>query len=193
MAKGTNTKETIKRQALNLFVAQGVDGTGVREIAKTSGITEGAIYRHFKGKDELVWLLFSENYSAYAEKLEALQDREHGVANKLAAMIRGFCMFYDQDEILFRFLLLVQHGQLDKIDDKSPSPVRVVAGVIQQGLDQEEFKAPPFQDAMEATAWVFGIVLETATFKIYNRLTGSMYARADGLVKACNGALGLKP
>lgn len=189
MGRGVLTKEKIKRSALNLFVAQGVDGTGVREIAKASGITEGAMYRHFKGKDELVWTLFLENYVALAEKLEARQAPEQSAKDKLGAMVRGFCEFYDDDETLFRFLLLVQHGQLEKIDDDTPSPVKVVAAVVQAGLESGELKSKNTYSAHEATAWIFGIVLQTATFKIYDRIEGSMTSRSKALVKACLGAL----
>jgi len=191
MGRGDITREKIKRQALELFVAQGVDGTGVREIAKSSGITEGAIYRHFKGKEELVWTLFSENYTAYAQQLEALQAAEQGTANKLSAMIRGVCDYYDNDETLFRFLLLVQHGQVEKLDDDAPSPVKVVAGVIQAGIDAGELDPQGSYNAIEATAWVFGIVLQTATFKIYQRIDGKMRKQANALIKACSGAIGL--
>ena len=186
MRGGEATKERIKRAALALFVKNGVDGTGVREIAKAAGITEGAIYRHFTGKDALVWTLFADNYTAYADKLDALQVDETGTAAKLDAMVRGFCSFFDDDETLFQFLLLVQHGQLAKVPDSMRTPVQVVEGVIDAGIQAGEVG---YTDAVAATAAVFGIVLQTATFKIYDRLPGSMKSRADALVAACHGAI----
>ena len=184
---GEATKERIKNAALALFVQNGVDGTGVREIAKAAGITEGAIYRHFKGKNELVWALFADNYVAYAEKLDALQRAETGTVDKIKAMVRGFCTFFDEDETLFRFLLLVQHGQLAKVTDDMTTPVQVVQGVIDAGIRAGDVT---YRDATAATAAVFGIVLQTATFKIYGRLSGSMCARADALVTVCQNAIG---
>lgn len=189
MRGGEATKERIKRSALALFVENGVDGTGVREIAKAAGITEGAIYRHFKGKDALVWTLFADSYAAYGEKLSALQQGESGTAAKLDAMVRGFCSFFDDDETLFQFLLLVQHGQLAKVPDTLRTPVQVVEDVIAAGIEAGDVGVA---DATAATACVFGIVLQTATFKIYGRLPGSMKSRADALVKACHGAIGVK-
>lgn len=187
MRSGSATKDKIKRSALTLFVEKGVDGTGMRDIAKASAITEGAIYRHFKGKDELVWALFADNYVAYAEKLDALQGAQHSTAKKIDAMVRGFCVFFDEDEILFRFLLLVQHGQLAKVTDAMHTPVQVVERVIGAGILAGEIA---YKDATAATAAVLGIVLQTATFKIYGRLSGPMSTRADALVTACLGALG---
>lgn len=189
MRNGDATKERIKHSALTLFVRSGVDGTGVREIAKAAGITEGAIYRHFAGKDELVWALFADNYIAYGEQLDTLQHNESGTAEKLAAMVRGFCAFFDEDETLFRFLLLVQHGQLAKVTDEMKTPVQVVEAVIAQGIEAGEVH---YADAPAATAAVMGIVLQTATFKIYGRLNGTMAARAEALVTACQNAIAVK-
>lgn len=189
MRSGEATKERIKGAALALFVANGVDGTGVREIAKAAGITEGAIYRHFKGKDELVWALFAASYEGYGEKLDALQAAETTTAAKIEAMVRGFCAFFDEDETLFRFLLLVQHGQLAKVPETMRTPVDVVEGVIGAGVKTREVG---YQDAAAATAAVLGIVLQTATFKIYDHLGGPLSARADALVAAALGAIGAK-
>ncbi len=189
MRSGEATRERIKRSALALFVANGVDGTGVREIAKAAGITEGAIYRHFKGKDELVWALFADSYVAYAQKLDALQREQSGTAAKIDAMVRGFCTFFDEDETLFQFLLLVQHGQLAKVTDAMTTPVQVVEAQLRAGIQAGEVA---YDDATAATAAIFGIVLQTATFKIYDRLSGPMTARADALVRACQNAVGIK-
>ena len=188
MRAGQATKDRIEQSALTLFVKNGVDGTGVREIAKAAGITEGAIYRHFKGKDALVWQLFADNYVAYGAKLDALQREQVGSAAKLEAMVKGFCAFFDEDETLWRFLLLVQHGQLANVTDDMITPVQVVEGVISAGIKAGEVS---FKDATAATAAVFGIVLQTTTFKIYNRLQGSMSKRADTLVETCQNAIGV--
>lgn len=188
MRAGQVTKDRIEQSALTLFVKNGVDGTGVREIAKTAGITEGAIYRHFKGKDALVWQLFADNYVAYGAKLDALQREQDGTAAKLEAMVKGFCAFFDEDETLFRFLLLVQHGQLANVTDDMITPVQVVERVINAGVKAGEVA---FKDATAATAAVFGIVLQTTTFKIYDRLQGPMSKRADALVKTCQNAIGV--
>jgi len=188
MRSGEATKEKIKRAALELFVQKGVDAGGMRDIAKASGITEGAIYRHFKGKDELVWNLFADHFTGFAATLSDLQAGESTTAAKIEAMVQGFCRLYDQDETLFRFLLLVQHGQLSKISDDMANPIDVVQNVIQAGIDAGEIGHP---HAAEATAWVFGIVLQSATFQVYGRLAGPMSVRANALSGACLDALGL--
>src|SRR6478752_4966354 len=104
----TNTRERIERAAIQLFVEKGVAATSVRDVARIVDISEGALYRHFAGKDELVWEIFERHYVAFASRLESLAAAETTARGKLAAMIRGFCQAHDEDPALFRFLLFVQ-------------------------------------------------------------------------------------
>ena len=42
--------------AIRLFVEKSVAETTVRDIARAVGLSEGALYRHFIGKEELVFI-----------------------------------------------------------------------------------------------------------------------------------------
>jgi AcrR family transcriptional regulator len=176
-----NTRERIERAAIQLFVEKGVDGTSVRDVARLVDISEGALYRHFTGKDELVWQVFERHYVAFAARLEALAEHENTARAKLAAMIRGFCQAYEEDPLLFRFLLFVQHGQLNKLAPGSPTPVDAVQKVIADGIAAREI---PDQPAALAAALVFGIVLQPVTFTAYGRLSGSLTFMCDRLIAA---------
>jgi AcrR family transcriptional regulator len=51
-------KRQILRAAMKLFSEQGLAGTSIRDIAKESGYTNPALYKHFVSKDELALHLF---------------------------------------------------------------------------------------------------------------------------------------
>ena len=176
------TKELIARTALNLFVEKGIDGATIRDIAAAAGIAEGTLYRHYSGKDALAWDLFSRNYTAFALELSRVQAGQETLHAKLDAMVRQFCAFFDQDPVLFSYLLLAQHGQLQKVTDDMPNPVEVVRETLAAGMDRGEI---PAGDSNLATALVMGIVLQVAIFKIYHRLTRSLTSLAEVLVAAC--------
>lgn len=59
-----STKEKIFDVAVELFANKGFKGTSVREIAGALGLTEGAVYRHFSGKEEIL-----DNIFSYAEQV----------------------------------------------------------------------------------------------------------------------------
>ena len=182
MRPKNHTKELIARTALALFVEKGIDGTTIRDIAAAAGIAEGTLYRHYSGKDALAWDLFSRNYTAFALELHRIEAGQATLRAKLDAMVRQFCTFFDDDPVLFSYLLLAQHGQLQKVTQEMPNPVEVVREVLAGGMDRGEI---PAGDPNVAAAMLLGIVLEVAVFKIYRRLPQSLTSLADTLVEAC--------
>ncbi|MGQ7451850.1 helix-turn-helix domain-containing protein, partial [Streptococcus suis] len=55
-------KRAIMVAALKLFASRGIDGVTIRDIAKETGYSNPALFRHFKTKDELALLLFEACY-----------------------------------------------------------------------------------------------------------------------------------
>jgi AcrR family transcriptional regulator len=54
ISTSTSTRDRIVRSAMHLFATLGFANTSMPAIAKRSGITPGAIYRHFESKAELL-------------------------------------------------------------------------------------------------------------------------------------------
>jgi AcrR family transcriptional regulator len=54
VARLTGTKQRIQAVARELFMAQGVKNTSLRQISERLGITKPALYYHFSSRDELV-------------------------------------------------------------------------------------------------------------------------------------------
>ncbi len=184
------TQERIDLAALQLFADKGVDRTTINDIAASAGIAEGTIYRHYPSKDELIWQLFSANYGDLAWRLDKLQERATGLRGKLKVMVDAFCALFEHDPAMFSFLLLVQHGQLPRVTPDMMTPVKVVRQVIDRAMARGEIAE---QDPELATAMVFGIVVQPATFKFYGRLTTPMTELAEHLAEACWRALDPTP
>lgn len=49
-----STKDRILDEALSLFSEHGYDGTGVEQIAERVGIKAPSLYKHFKGKEDIL-------------------------------------------------------------------------------------------------------------------------------------------
>ena len=71
-AKPANRKVQILEEATHLFAANGFNGTPIRAIARTCGVTEAAIYRHYVNKEHL-----------YAEVIRQ-KASQHDIAGHLA-------------------------------------------------------------------------------------------------------------
>ncbi len=184
--RGARTQEKIEEVALALFAEKGVDRTTIGDIARAAGIAEGTIYRHYPGKEELIWQLFSHNYLRLAAQLDSLQAARKGLHAKLAVMVGMFCSLFEQDPDMFRFLLLVQHGQLARVTEEMQTPGKVLKRVIEAAMARGEIAE---QDAEVATAMVLGMVLQVAVAKVYGRVTRPLDDFAERLAEACWRAL----
>jgi AcrR family transcriptional regulator len=160
--------------AVGLFASKGVAETTVKDIARGAGLSEGALYRHYASKDDLVWRTFQHHYVALAARLGSAAGRETSTRHKLAVMIREICQAHDDDPALFHFLVFVQHGQLNRLEPGTPTPVTVFRDVIGAAIAHGEL---PGQDADLATALVLGLVLQPMTFRL--RTPGRSAGRAD--------------
>jgi AcrR family transcriptional regulator len=58
--------------ALDLFIAQGFDGTSLREIAQRLGFTKAALYYHFTSKDDILMALHMRLHEFGREALVAM-------------------------------------------------------------------------------------------------------------------------
>jgi AcrR family transcriptional regulator len=50
-----STRERLLAAAIDVFVEQGYEGARVQDIARAAGLTTGAIYANFRGKNELLF------------------------------------------------------------------------------------------------------------------------------------------
>lgn len=182
MPRGVATRNRIKQAALELFVAKGVLGTSVRDIAALAEIAEGGLYRHYASKEDLAWKLFSENYAALAKELQELAKAKADFATRLGAMIGCFCRFFDQEPLMFRFLLLTQHQELPKLRSKAQSPVQVLHKLIAEAQRQGEIA---IADANLVSAQILGLILQPATFMVYGLLAPGMQRIEAETVAAC--------
>lgn len=66
--RGEERRSQILRVSLLLFAEKGIDGTGLRDIAKMVGITQPTLYHYFASKDELVLALIEETAQRTAQQ-----------------------------------------------------------------------------------------------------------------------------
>ncbi|HHW13810.1 MAG TPA: TetR/AcrR family transcriptional regulator [Firmicutes bacterium] len=78
MGRGSETRDRIVAEARQVFARKGYDGATMAEIARRVQITEGAIYRHFAGKEKLflacVVPVIAEGFARSLAEVEAARD-----------------------------------------------------------------------------------------------------------------------
>jgi len=157
-------------------------------IAGQAGVAVGSLYRYYANKNELVARLYTENYARLAQELDRVQAGEASTRDKISAMVRFICGFFDREWDLARFLLLEQHVRL-KTYDGAANPVDIVHDALAHGMRRGEVRK---LDGMLATALVMGPVIQAATFRTYGRLTGPLSETADEIARGIWAAIANK-
>lgn len=185
MRDGTETRKKLERAALTFFVQKGVNATTIKDIAKASHIAEGTLYRHYVSKEALAEALFIRGYEMVLGNLQQLIGNAKGLDDIITKMVHYFCEKYDEDPILFNYLLLVQHNLRSAINNEMNAH-RFFVQLFKQAIAD---KTLPTQDADFCALVLTGIVLQAAVSRVYGRIQRSMVADQDQLVCAVLGAL----
>lgn len=69
-AEAQHTREALLQAALEIFYQRGVAQASLQEIAATAGVTRGALYWHFKNKEDLFDALFQQFFSEMDAQIE---------------------------------------------------------------------------------------------------------------------------
>ena len=86
---GTVLQCRLASAAIDLFYAQGVQGTTVRQITGACGLTAGALYNHFTSKDDLLYVLIRDIHLAVdREMASTIASSGPGPAEQLTATVR---------------------------------------------------------------------------------------------------------
>ena len=109
MARPVRFRSAIYNAAVKLFGEKGLTQTGIREIAKIAGVSEAALYRHWKGKRELAWDIFKQGLEELHAAMTEQVPREGPFCDAVRIIVGIFFEAYDRNPQLFGYLLLSQH------------------------------------------------------------------------------------
>jgi AcrR family transcriptional regulator len=84
------TRDLLLRAAEQLFARVGYEKAQVEEIAEAAGFSKGALYAHFKSKEELFLALFKEKTGGYQAKLRQALDNAPTREQKIDAFRRFY-------------------------------------------------------------------------------------------------------
>ncbi|MCS5708149.1 TetR/AcrR family transcriptional regulator [Candidatus Berkiella cookevillensis] len=171
MRDGSATRKKLDRCALNLFVQKGITATTIKDIASEAEVAEGTLYRHYKSKEELAQSLFVNSYEAILVEMRAIIENLNKVENKIHDMVMLFARKFDEDPILFRYLLLTQHYQMKYLANDENSAHHLFVQVVVSGMNKHQI---PKGDADVYAAMIIGIVLQAAVSRVYERITRKM-------------------
>ncbi len=185
-AKDGTTKAKIERAALHLFAENGIDGVSTKQIAAAAGISEGAIYRHFSGKEELARTLMLAIHIRLTELILVADESHEALENKIKFIVTHYCRIADEDWDLFQYHILHIHHFPRLSDSPLDSPMGAAAALLQKAMDEGEIEPV---DPYILAAMSLGVVLQAAQAKVFGYVKGPLSARTDLFTRRVLGVL----
>lgn len=133
--KGERSREELTRIAIECFARYGFRGTSVDRIARSAGVTKGALYYHFRDKEALL-------AAAVADRIRAFENR-----------VQRACTGVEPDQALVRIAeVYTEHA-------RSNDQARFVITLIIEAMDTNAEVSAQLRDMMRRfRAFLRGIV-----------------------------------
>src|SRR5262245_59758345 len=97
-------KRGVLRAALKLFSRRGLDATSIRDIAKESGYTNPALYKHFPSKEALALHLFEACHARVWQTCATALSSARDFDGKLDAYLERWLELLDEHPDVIAFL-----------------------------------------------------------------------------------------
>ena len=139
--------EAIRAAAFQQFAERGYPVVTVRDIMKACGLTQGALYNHFKSKDELLHDIIA---STQGELERVTQQAVAGAGDDPRAKLAAFVRVYVIRHCGLRVEALVANREISWLDPGRVADIRrsrrairdVVVGILAQGIESGLFDPP---------------------------------------------------
>lgn len=174
--RARNARPKIEKAALELFIREGVDAATTREIADIAGVSEGALYRHYKGKDQLALALFMDTHNKLGVMMGSAFLEPGSIEQKVRRAVTAYCALADEDWLSFSYHLVSLNRYLPHDTKRDDDPVSVVEKLIEQLIENGDI---PKGDPAIMAAMSLGVVMQAGLNKIYSRLPGPFSQHVD--------------
>ena len=148
----------------------GLAGVTTREIARAAGLTEAALYRHFKSKEDLLTCALAERLPVFIEILKDLPQRvgEDSVGANLRRVAEAAVPFYRQAMPMLSAIfgdphLLARHRAWAEQSGMGPRRANIALSAYLDAEREHGRLAPGF-DSEAAAAMLLGGCMQRAFF-----------------------------
>lgn len=106
VARLAHRKSELMAAAVKLVATGGQAAATIRAIASEAGVTEGAIYRHFRSKEELYWAAYKQIIEKMICEKQKLVAKKIPVKEKIRQWVQLTYEYYDRKPEAFSYALL---------------------------------------------------------------------------------------
>ena len=102
---GENTEALILKAARDVFIAKGLDGARMQEIANEAGINKALLHYYFRSKENLFEAVFSDVASNLFPAMKQLLESELGLAEKITFFVKIYLKALHENPFIPAFVI----------------------------------------------------------------------------------------
>jgi Transcriptional regulator len=183
-------KDAIDRAAMELFARQGFAGTTIKDIAKKADVTEGALYRHYAGKEEMASELFEKEVARIGEHLSGLLESADSPRNRLKAAVEYLYSGYRDDPWPLLFVILnFQNLQENSVLHEKKHIYDYIVDYLYRVFRDE----PGERDYEQLSTLITGIILQPVIVHYYRKASRHPVEQVDAVASSCCLLAGVEP
>ncbi len=138
-----HTRDRIISSALKLFSRKGFRGTTIKDIAQDVGLTEGAIYRHFESKEDLI----EKITEMIVDEIDLLLSEEvmskKNFVERIEALVESLSCYAFNNPDHFRFLTLYHLLREDLLVSGADLPGKRILDMLRDAYRKGELDVQP--------------------------------------------------
>lgn len=186
MGRPAVKRRGIEEAAIRLFARNGLAATTVKDIATAAGVTEGALYRHYKGKNDMAWQLYCREVRAFTAQLEPILLEQAGtLGERLGEAIRFIYGYYRSHPDRLAFVMLTRQGlPAQRLADEGLDPDEVMLRFVRKRKLSGEIRADAGGTQL-IMSMLRGLVLEPIFMHRYERMKTQPLRVAGKVTQAC--------
>ncbi|MEL7487977.1 MAG: TetR/AcrR family transcriptional regulator [Pseudomonadota bacterium] len=144
-------------------------------MAARAGLSEGALYRHFKGKDAIALHLFTAIHEKLSRLVRTAGASASTIDAQADAIVDAYCATADDDWALFSYHMFTTPRFLPT-PPGGDDPVTATEDIVRAAMARGDI---PSADPVILSAMALGVVLQPALHKAYGRLDGPLADHAE--------------
>ena len=163
--------------ARNLIAAKGMDGVTIDAIADEVGLTEGAIYRHFASKHQILSLLVDDIERNLLDTVESAQTEGASAVDSLEHILDAHLSDVEGHRAV-SFIVIAEAMGFDgttlapKVSLMFTRYLELIQAVLDRGIREGSIR--PDINANAAATTFFGLIQSTATLWALNGYAGQL-------------------
>jgi AcrR family transcriptional regulator len=129
--------------AVRVFARRGYHGSRVGDIAEEAGVAHGLLYHYFSSKEQVLQLVFSENWGELLERFRAVEAADEPASEKLEGIAKILLRTWRNDPDLVTVMVreVARSPQLQTQVLEVREAFAILQRVIEQGQRQGSFRA----------------------------------------------------